>query len=86
MKFHSATEENLNQSNFSKMHRMSYGACEHETRSGLWFEEKQIQVAPESHDIIWRKKSFAEGNKIWISNTHENLGPEKQVRVIEKSE
>ena len=52
MKFHSATEENLNQSNFSKMHRISYAACEHETRSGLWFEAKQIQFAPESHDII----------------------------------
>ena len=52
MKFHSASEENLNQSNFSKMHRIRYGACEHETRSGLWFEAKQIQFAAESHDII----------------------------------
>ena len=51
----------------SKMHCISYGACEHETPSGLCFEVKQIQFAPEFHHIIWMKKSFAVDTKYeWI--------------------
>ena len=61
MKFHSATEH---QSKLSKMHCIvCYGAHEHETHSGLHFEVKQIQFAPEFHHIISRKKSFAADTK-----------------------
>ena len=42
MKFHSATEKNLSQSKLSKMHFSRNGAREHETRSDLCFEVKQI--------------------------------------------
>ena len=69
---------------FSKMHCISYGAHEHETPSGLCFEVKQIQFAPEFHHIIWTKKSFAVDTK-YENNIHEKLGPEKQVQIIEKS-
>ena len=34
---------NLSQPKLSKMHCISYGACEHETRSDLCFEVKETQ-------------------------------------------
>ena len=47
---------NLNQSNLSKMHCISYGTREHKTLSGLCFEVKQIQFAEEFHYIHEGKK------------------------------
>ena len=72
---------NLNQSKLSKMHCIRYGASEHETRSGLCFEAKQIQFAPEFHHIMSRKKVLLRTQ----NNILEKLGTEKQVRIIEKS-
>ena len=43
---------NLSQSKLRNMHYISFGACEHEIRSDLCFEAKQIQSAPKFHHII----------------------------------
>ena len=43
---------NVSQPKLNKMQCISFGACEHETRSDLCFEAKQIQSAPKFYHII----------------------------------
>ena len=42
----------LSQSELSEMHYISYGACEHETRTDLCFEAKKIKLEPGFNLII----------------------------------
>ena len=52
--------------------------CVYKTLSGLCFEAKQIHSAPEFHQIIWKKNSFA-----WKTRTRKASPCNIKVRIIE---
>mgnify|MGYP007058664662 CR=1 FL=1 len=69
MKINSATEQIWTNQSSVKC-TVLVMVCEHVIHSGLCFEVKQIQFAPEFHHIIWRKKSFAADTKhSWKTGT-----------------
>ena len=82
VKFRSETEKLW--ANQGSVKYISYCACEHETRTDLRFEAKQIQFASELHHDL-KETIFAADHKIRPINIHEKLGPEKQVRIIHQS-
>lgn len=65
----------------SEIRCISNGACEHETRTDLCYEVKQIQFLPEFRHIIWwKKKKICCGFKIWLIDIHEEPGQLEEAR------
>lgn len=65
---------NLSQSVLNKIHyNSSYGMCEYERSTDLYFEAKQIYFPHEFHRIIWRINVLLQIIKYDI-NIHEKLG------------